>query len=87
MAPSSGGFEVWDLEKYVDPLHWYTLPETNSSPLKIGKGPQKGHSIPTIHFQVRTVSFEEGSFKTFLKKPGQTTQGSPHYKQNKSLHS
>ena len=38
-----------------------TLPETNSkSPLKIGHPRRKRESIPTIHFQVRTVSFREG---------------------------
>ena len=39
-----------------------TLPETNSSHLKMGRAP-KERSIPTIHFQVRAVSFREGSKK------------------------
>ena len=40
-----------------------TLPETNSSPLKIGRAPIGKDRIPTIHFQVfqLPVSFREGS--------------------------
>ncbi len=37
-----------------------TLPETNSSPLKIGRNPIGKACIPTIHGQ--TVSFREGKF-------------------------
>ncbi len=37
-----------------------TLRETNSSPLKISRDPRGKDRIPTIHFQVRTVSFREG---------------------------
>ncbi len=29
-----------------------TLPETNTSPLKIGQAPKGNDRIPTIHFQV-----------------------------------
>ncbi len=36
-----------------------TLPETNSSPLKIGRAPKGNNRIPTIHFQVPAVSFTE----------------------------
>ena len=32
-----------------------TLPETNSSPLKIGRNPKGNDRIPTIHFQVRKM--------------------------------
>ena len=41
------------------------LPETNSSPLKIGRGSFKGNDrIPTIHFQGGShVSFREGKFR------------------------
>ena len=39
-----------------------TLPETNSSHLKIGQPKRKRESIPTIHFQVQAVSFREGTF-------------------------
>ena len=40
-----------------------TLPETNSSPLKIGQNP-KGKHLPTINFQVRkAVSFREGTWR------------------------
>ena len=35
-----------------------TLPETNIAPAR--KLPQKLANLPTIHFQVRTVSFREG---------------------------
>ena len=37
-----------------------TLPKTNSSPLKIGRATKGNDRIPTIHFQVRAVSFREG---------------------------
>ena len=37
-----------------------TLPETNSSPLKIGRNPKGNDRIPTINFQVRALSFGEG---------------------------
>ena len=41
--------------------HRYTLPETNSSHLKIGHPKRKlVTSIPTIHVQGRAVSFREG---------------------------
>ena len=38
-----------------------TLPETNNSPLKIGRAPKGNDRIPTIHFQVPTFSFREGN--------------------------
>ena len=38
----------------------FTLPETNSSPLKIGRAPKGNDRTPTIHFQVLAVSFREG---------------------------
>ena len=37
-----------------------TLPETNSSPLKIGRAPKGNDRIPTINFQGRFVSFRDG---------------------------
>ena len=37
------------------------LPETNSSPLKIGRAPKGNDPIPTIHFQVRTASLPDGT--------------------------
>ena len=44
-----------------------TLPETDSSHLKIGRAPKGNDRIPTIHFQGRAVSFKEGkSWKTTL---------------------
>ena len=41
-----------------------TLPETNEYPLKIGHLKRTFH-LPTIHFQVRTVSFREGNHLLF----------------------
>ena len=38
-----------------------TLPKTNSSAMKMGHPKRKRKSIPTIHFQVRTVSFRKGT--------------------------
>ena len=38
-----------------------TLPETNSSQLKIGPNPKGKDRLPTIHFQVQAVSFREGN--------------------------
>ena len=40
-----------------------TIPETNSSPLKIGRAPKGNDRIPTIHSQVlktRWLRFREG---------------------------
>ncbi len=57
------------------PLSWnvtrvlVTRPETNSSHLKIGWASKKT-GIPTIHFQVRAVSFREG-------KPPKTKHKNP----------
>ena len=39
---------------------WSTLPETNSSHLKIGRAPKAIWVFQPIHFQVRTVWFREG---------------------------
>ena len=43
----------------------YTLPETNSfsAPENRPKHKRKWPRIPSIHFQVRTVSFREGKWK------------------------
>ena len=41
----------------------YTLPETNITPEN--KPSQKESSLATIHFQVRTVSFREGTVNKF----------------------
>ena len=42
-------------------LVWSTLPEANGSPPENRPKPnRKGESIPTIHFQGRSVSFREG---------------------------
>ena len=41
-------------------FHPFELPKTNGSPLKIGRAPKRNDRIPTIHFQVRAVSFREG---------------------------
>ena len=38
-----------------------TLPETNSSPLKIGRNPKGKDHLPTTNLQVRAVSFREGN--------------------------
>ena len=41
-----------------------TLPETNSEasyPWKLGRNPKDNDRLPTIHFQVRAVSFREGT--------------------------
>ena len=38
----------------------HSLKLTASLPLKIGRNPKGNSSEPTIHFQVRTVSFREG---------------------------
>ena len=46
-----------------------TLPETNSSHLKIGRTPKGNDRIPTIHFQGRTVSFREGRLE-LIHPPG-----------------
>ena len=51
-----------------------TLPETNSSPLKIGRAPKGKDRLPTIHFQGRTVSFREANSCRHLR----TSIGSLH---------
>ena len=43
----------------------FTLPETNSSPLKIGQAPKGKPSLPTNNFQGRAVSFREGEMFLF----------------------
>ena len=46
-----GRVGIWELSR--------TLPKTTVNALRIG-GPQKESSLPTIHFQVQTVTFREG---------------------------
>ncbi len=41
----------------------FTLPKTNSSHQKIGPNPKGNYRIPTIEFQVRAVSFREGTWR------------------------
>ncbi len=49
----SGSCVFWCFRSGMVPLlFWITLPETNSSPLKIGNPKRKLVHIPTIHFQV-----------------------------------
>ena len=51
------------------PTRLSTLPK---KPLKIGRYPKQGKDrIPTIHFQVRTVSFREGIFWNILNTVSQ----------------
>ena len=59
-------FSVWELNFYHD-----THSETNSSPLKKGRNPKWKDGLPTIHFQVRAVSFGEGvlSYCIFTNPP------------------
>ena len=40
-----------------------TLPETNSSPLKMGQAPKGNDRIPTIHFQVRKMLLVQVGFR------------------------
>ena len=42
-------------------MHYYILPKNNSSPLKIGRAPRGNDRIPSIHFQVQTVSESKGN--------------------------
>ena len=51
----------WWMDDIFPALWTFTLPKTNSSPLKIGRNPIGNHCIPTIHFQVQFVSFKEGT--------------------------
>ena len=39
-------------------IYIYTLPETNSSHLKIGRAPKGNDRISTIHFQGRKCEFQ-----------------------------
>ena len=48
-------------ERLQDLVVVFTLPETSSSPLKIGRNPKGNSSEPTPVFQVRTVSFREAT--------------------------
>ena len=43
-----------------------TLPETNSSPLKIGRAPKGNNRIPTIHFSGAMWNFRGVSFPLIL---------------------
>ena len=52
---------MWLLQVKKKHVRWiqcefHTIPETNSSPLKIGNPKRKRESIPTIHFQVLWLS-------------------------------
>ena len=63
-----------------------TLPETNTSTLKIGL-PKRTLHLPTIHFQVRTVSFrdtfiEMGGEKSTKMLPGKRSHIPPNGKRN-----
>ena len=52
-------------------LQLITLPETNSSPLKIGRAPKGNDRIPTLHFQVLYSLLVSGSFWSgFFRGPG-----------------
>ena len=51
-----------NLEPGMNKSSLYTLPETNIAPEN--RPSQKETSIPTIHFQVQTVSFREGNSVT-----------------------
>ena len=55
----------WNSKKMC--VFLYTLPEINSSHLKIGHPKRKRESIPSIHFQVQAVSFREGIPKGSLR--------------------
>ena len=46
-----------------------TLPETDSSSLKIGRVPKGKDRLPSIHFQVRALSFRQGIPKQNVWKP------------------
>ena len=55
---SQGFFEIILREEQHE-IIWHTFPETNIAPEN--RPAQKETSIPTIHFQVRAVSFREGN--------------------------
>jgi len=57
MEKHDGHFSIL---KHVNLDVYSTLPETNIAPEN--NVSQKEMSLPTIHFQVRTVSFREGIY-------------------------
>ena len=72
----------WQVLK-VD-LIWFTFPETNIAPEN--RPSQKESSIPTIHFQVRTVSFREGNLmESELKWWNPFEDGSPNFLRRNTL--
>ena len=54
VTKSTFNWTFWDFTSHK----MITPPKTNSSPMKIGH-PKKEMHLPTIHFQVRTVSFTD----------------------------
>ncbi len=52
----------WKPESYK--IWTIPSPKLTKTPLKMGRAPKGNNRIPTIHFQVRTVSFREGIFDT-----------------------
>ena len=57
---------VFSSVKFWPPVKM-TLQETNIAPENRPDPKRKRESIPTIHFQVRTVSFRDGIFLVFQK--------------------
>ena len=64
----------------VDLILVVTLPETNIAPAR--KPSEKETSLPSIHFQLRTVSFREGKLKSYFQRkiyPGNLWQDSHQF--------
>ena len=59
--------EICSTSNVISKKHKDTLLETNSLLLKIGQNPKGKACLPTIHFQVRAVSFREGNISKSLR--------------------
>ena len=57
-------------DSFLTQLSRLPSPQTNSSPLKIGRAPKGNDHLPTMHFQGRAVSFREGKSLSFKKHQG-----------------
>ena len=81
LTPKNLGKLTWNL-KLIQLKSKLTLPETNVAPEN--RPSQKESSIPTIHFQVQTVSFREGIYVNLQgSRPpfGQPLEPSIHLKE------
>ena len=74
MARYTNRQRTWEWRRAaIDPFtSRCTLPETNSSHLKIGRNPKGKDHLPTIHFQVQTCCSFQGRYFVLLGAVGRS---------------